>query len=127
MTIPSHFPDHWKSALATGVATGFRTAGDMVSFFYKARFVTALFSQEEKHYLDLADRHPEQYAAALAQARAEDRAKFETSEAMKRAPFDAAEPGKPATTISKAWDKAIAKTNEGFNDLAAGIYARRNK
>lgn len=111
MTIPAHFPDHWKRALAKGDATGFRTEGDMTSFFYKARFVTADYSDEERNYLDLADRHPDQYQAALNLGRAEDRVKFEKSEAQKRAPFEAKPaPSKP-TAVSSAWDKAIARVN----------------
>ncbi|RUU86107.1 hypothetical protein EOB59_29950 [Mesorhizobium sp. M7A.F.Ca.MR.176.00.0.0] len=108
--IPNHYPPHWKNALAKGDATGFRTEGDMVSFFFKARFVTAFGTAEDRNYHDLADRHPKQYEAAIGKARAEDRSKFERSEAEKLAPFTDSDPGKP-TAISNAWAKAIERLN----------------
>lgn len=133
MTIPSHFPQHWQNALAKGDATGFRTKGDMVSFFYKARSVTALYSEEERHYLSLADRHPEQYQAALSLGRADMRTEYEKTEAVKHAPFvgtpqpAAPTPAKrPKADTAAMWADAIEKVNSEFNGIAAKVYARRN-
>ncbi|CAN7303618.1 hypothetical protein [Mesorhizobium sp. LjNodule214] len=127
--IPADFPPHWRAAIETGDASGFKTQDDFVAFFRATSIVNGCFGElsdaETDNVVGLRDGFPEVNEAARQAATKEREAapRFIGVTNLARAPtlaelqpeIDAIETGlgKMSRSASESWAKVIAKHNQG--------------
>ncbi|RUW42990.1 MAG: hypothetical protein E5V37_03325 [Mesorhizobium sp.] len=138
MTVPAHWPEHWRRA-AAGDHSGLASFDDNVRFFMEANNRSPNwrhFSEAERDRLvdlscdvtHLTEAFHEAmdivvYGRAVATSRPVSTSHPAFSDFRMHEKAKAPPAQKPAQRLS--WDKAIAKTNSGFSGMARQIYAGR--
>lgn len=125
MTIPASFPAHWRTAIATGDASGFRTRSELLAFFEAMDDPATnpwdvLDWTERGNLQGLMNEYPRINGEACAKVAARLRATDEAARATKRPAFlggSASSPASKATPLAAAgpdrdpWAKAISRHN----------------